>query len=94
MAARYSGRPQMQRLKALLEVRQHDLRLSIGHHQQYARRMEPEPDAVDQSASGSEKEALLQSSSREQELLRAIDSALGRIRTGLTQVPVVRQRNY
>jgi DnaK suppressor protein len=73
---------QMQRLKALLEVRQHDLRLSIGHHRQYARGVESEPDAVDQAASGAEKESLLQSSSREQQLLRAIDSALGRIRDG------------
>ena len=73
---------QMRRLKTLLEVRQRELRLSIDHHQQYARGVEPEPDAVDQAASGSEKESLLQSSSREQTLLRAIDSALGRIQDG------------
>ena len=73
---------QMRRLKTLLEVRQHELRLSIKHHKQYARRAEPEPDAVDQAASGSEKESLLQRSSREQQLLRATDSALGRIRAG------------
>jgi DnaK suppressor protein len=70
---------QMRRLKTLLEVRQHELRLSIEHRQQYARAVEPEPDTVDQAASGSEKESLLQRSSREQQLLRAIDSALGRI---------------
>jgi DnaK suppressor protein len=70
----------MRRFKTLLEVRQHDLRLSIEHHQQYARQVEPESDTVDQAASGSEKASLLQRSSREQQLLRAIDSALGRIR--------------
>ena len=73
---------QMQRLKTLLEVRQHDLRLSIEHHQQYARRAEPEPDTVDQAANGYEKESLLKRSSREQQSLRAIDLALGRIRDG------------
>jgi DnaK suppressor protein len=73
---------QMQRLKALLEVRQRELRLSIEHHQQYARGVEPEPDTVDQAASRSEKESLLQKSSREQQLLRAIDLALGRIGDG------------
>jgi len=73
---------QMRRLRTLLEVRQRDLRLSIEHHQQYARRAEPEPDTVDQAASGYEKESLLQRSSQEQQLLRAIDSALGRVRDG------------
>ena len=73
---------QMRRLKTLLEVRQHELRRSIEHHQQYARRVEPEPDIVDQAASGSEKESLLQRSSREQQLFRAIDSALSRIQDG------------
>ena len=72
----------MQRLRTLLEVRQHELRLSIEHHQQYARRAEPEPDTVDQAASGSEKESLFQRSSQEQQLLRAMDLALGRIRDG------------
>ncbi len=73
---------QMRQLRTLLEVRQNDLRLSIEHHQRYARGVEPEPDTVDQATSGSEKESLLQRSSREQQLLRAIDSALGRIRDG------------
>jgi len=73
---------QMRRVKTLLEVRQHELRLSIEHHQQYARQVEPESDTVDQATSGYEKESLLQRSSREQQLLRAIDSALGRIRDG------------
>jgi RNA polymerase-binding transcription factor len=72
----------MRRLKTLLEARQHELRLSIEHHQQYARRAEPEPDAVDQAASGFEKESLLQRRNQEQHLLRATDSALGRIRAG------------
>ena len=71
---------QMRRLKTRLEIRQHELRLSIEHHLQYARRVEPEPETVDQAASGSEKESLLQRSSQEQQLLRAIDAALGRIR--------------
>ena len=73
---------QMQRLKTLLEVRQRELRLSIGHHQRYARGAEPEADAVDQAASRSEKQSLLQRSSREQQFLRAIDLALGRIGDG------------
>ncbi len=73
---------QMRRLKALLEIRQYELRLSIEHHQQYARRVEPETDTVDQAASGSERESLLRRSNQEQQLLRAIDSALGRIRDG------------
>jgi DnaK suppressor protein len=73
---------QMQQFRTLLEVRQHELRLSIEHHQRDARGVEPESDTVDQAASGSEKESLLQRSSREQQLLRAIDSALGRIRDG------------
>ena len=73
---------QMRRLKTRLEIRQHELRLSIEHHLLYARRVEPEPDTVDQAASGSEKESLLQRSSQEQQLLRAIDAALGRIRDG------------
>ena len=72
----------MQQLRTLLEVRQHDLRLSIEHHQRYARVVEREPDTLDQAASGYEKESLLQRSSHEQQLLRAIDSALGRIRDG------------
>lgn len=73
----------MRQFKMLLEVRQHELRLSIEHHLQYARRtVEPEPDTVDQAASGYEKGSLLQRSNQEQQLLRAIDSALGRIQDG------------
>ena len=72
----------MRRFKTMLEIHQHELRLSIEHHQQYARGMEPEPDTVDQAASRAEKESLLQRSNQEQQLLRAIDSALGRIRAG------------
>lgn len=73
---------QIRRLKTGLEIRQHELRLSIEHHQQYARRAEREPDTVDQAASGFEKESLLQRSNQEQKLLRAIDAALGRMRDG------------
>ena len=73
---------QMQQFRTLLGVRQNDLRLSIEHHQRYARGVEPEPDTLDQAASGYEKESLLQRSNQEQQLLRAIDSALGRIRDG------------
>jgi DnaK suppressor protein len=73
---------QMRRLKTLLEVRQHELRLSIEHHQQFARRVEPEPDVLDQAASVSEQESLLQRRNQEQHLLQATDSALGRIRAG------------
>jgi len=73
---------EIQRVKTLLEIRQHELRLSIEHHLSYARRAEPEPDTVDQAANGFEKESLLRRSSQEQLLLRAIESALGRIRDG------------
>jgi DnaK suppressor protein len=73
----------MRRFKSLLEVRQHELRLSIEHHLLDARlRVEPEADTVDQAASGYEKGSLLQRSNQEQQLLRAIDSALGRIQDG------------
>jgi DnaK suppressor protein len=71
---------QMRQFKTLLEVRQKELRLSIEHHLQDARqRVEPEPDTVDQAASGYEKGSLLERSNQERQLLRAIDSALGRI---------------
>ena len=73
---------EVRRVKTLLEIRQHELRLSIEDHLRYARRANPEPDTVDQAADGFEKEALLQRSSQEQRLLRAIESALGRIRDG------------
>ena len=75
-------RQQIQRVKSLLEIRQHELRLSIEHHLRYARRAEAEPDSVDQAVNGFEKQSLLQRSSQEQRLLRAIESALGRIRDG------------
>jgi DnaK suppressor protein len=73
---------QIQRVKTLLEIRQHELRLSIGHQLQSARRVEPEPDVVDQASSRNEKESLLQMSNKEQQLLRMVESALGRIRDG------------
>jgi DnaK suppressor protein len=44
--------------------------------------VEPEPDAVDQANSALEKESLLQRGKQEQQLLRMIESALGRIREG------------
>jgi RNA polymerase-binding transcription factor len=75
-------RQQIQRVKALLEIRQHELRLSIEHHLHYSRRADPEPDTADQAVSEVEKEFSLQRSSQEQLLLRAIELALGRIRDG------------
>jgi hypothetical protein len=39
--------------------------------------VEPEPDAVDQAHSALEKESLLQRGREEQQLLRAVESALG-----------------
>ena len=73
---------QIQRVKTLLEIRQHELRLSIEHHLHFARRAEREPDTLDQAADGVEKASLLNRSGQEQWLLRAIESALGRIRDG------------
>jgi DnaK suppressor protein len=75
-------RRQIQRFKMRLDVRQHELRLTIEHQLQYARRAEPEPDTMDQATSGYEKESLLQRSNQEQQVLRAVESALGRIRDG------------
>jgi DnaK suppressor protein len=72
----------MRRFKTLLEVRQHELRLRIKGNQQYARGAEPEPDIVDQAASESDKGSFFERSDREHQLLRAIDSALDRIRAG------------
>jgi DnaK suppressor protein len=74
--------PQIQRLKMMLEMRQRELRLSIEHQRQSARRAEVEPDAVDQAVSSNEKESLLQRSNREKGLLLQVESALGRIRDG------------
>jgi DnaK suppressor protein len=76
------GRPQIQQLKTLLEVRQHELRLSIEDQQRLARRAELKPDAIDQATSRYEEESLLHRSNREQGLLRMIESALGRIQDG------------
>lgn len=73
---------EIQRVKTLLEIRQHELRLSIEHHLDYAKRAEPEPDTLDQAVNGFEKESVLRRSSQEQLLLRAIESALGRIQDG------------
>jgi len=73
---------QIQQLKTRLEIRQHELRLTIEHQLQYARRAEPEPDTIDQATSGYEKESLLRRSNKEQQLLQAVESALGRIRDG------------
>ncbi|MGC2198398.1 MAG: TraR/DksA family transcriptional regulator [Terriglobales bacterium] len=73
---------QIQRFKTRLEIRQHELGVTIEHQRKNARMVEPEPDAVDQANSGLEKESLLQRSNKEQQLLRAVESALGRIRDG------------
>jgi len=73
---------QIQQLKTRLEIRKHELCLTIEHQLQYARRAEPEPDTIDQATSGYEKESLLQRSNKEQQLLQAVESALGRIRDG------------
>lgn len=73
---------QIQQLKTRLEIRQQELRVSIEHQVKDARMVEPEPDAVDQANSGLEKESLLQRGKQEQQLLRAVESALGRIRDG------------
>jgi len=72
----------IQRFKTRLEIRQQELRVSIEHQVKNARMVEPEPDAVDQANSGLEKESLLQRGKQEQQLLRAVESALGRIRDG------------
>ena len=73
---------QIQQLKTRLEIRQHELRVSVEHQLQAVRGVEPEPDAVDQATRQSEKEILLRTSNKEQQLLRAVESALGRIRDG------------
>jgi DnaK suppressor protein len=73
---------QIQQLKTRLEIRKHELRLTIEHQLQYARRAEPEPDTIDQATSGYEKESFLQRSTKDQQLLQAVESALGRIRDG------------
>jgi RNA polymerase-binding transcription factor DksA len=51
---------QIQRFRTQLEIRQQELRVTIEHQLQNARTVEPEPDAVDQAISVSEKESLLQ----------------------------------
>ena len=56
--------------------------MTIEHQLKNARTVEPEPDAVDQANSGLEKESLLQRGKQEPQLLRMIESALGRIGDG------------
>jgi DnaK suppressor protein len=73
---------QMQRFKTLLELRRQELHLSIEHQLQYARKAEPEPDAVDQATSGYERESVLERTKKEQQLLQTIESALVRIGDG------------
>jgi DnaK suppressor protein len=73
-------RRQIQRFKTRLEIRQHELRVSIEHQLKNVRMVEPEPDALDQANSRLEKESLLQRGKEEQQLLRAVETALGRIR--------------
>jgi DnaK suppressor protein len=75
-------RRQIQRFKTRLEVHYQELRLTIEHQLQYARRAEREPDAMDQATSGYEKESSLHKSNRELALLRMVESALSRIRDG------------
>jgi DnaK suppressor protein len=75
-------RRQIQRFKTRLEIRQHELHVSIEHQLKNVRMVEPEPDALDQANSRLEKESLLQRGKEEQQLLRAVESALGRIRDG------------
>jgi DnaK suppressor protein len=73
---------QIQRFRTLLEVRQHELRLSIQHQKQYARSADPEPEPVDEATSISAKELFLQRGKEEERLLEMVESALGRIREG------------
>lgn len=75
-------RRQIQRFKTRLESRHHELRMSIEHQLQNARGAEPEPDTLDQATRQSEKEILLQTSTNEKQLLRAVELALGRIQDG------------
>ena len=76
------SREQVLRLKIRLEVHRHELRLGIDHQLQYVRRAEPEPDTLDQAASGYEKESSIRRGNKEQQLLEMVESALGRIRDG------------
>jgi DnaK suppressor protein len=76
------NRSEIQRFKTLLEVRQHELRLSIQQQRQFASTAEPEADAVDHATTSSERELLLQQRNREQGLLRMVEVALERIRDG------------
>jgi DnaK suppressor protein len=73
---------QIQRFKTRLEFRRHELRLSIGNQLQYARKTEPEPDAMDRANDAYEKESVLQRSNEEQQLLGMVVSALRRIGDG------------
>jgi DnaK suppressor protein len=75
-------RRQTQRFKTRLETRHHELRVSIEHQLRNARGVEPEPDTLDQATRQSEKEVLLQTSTNEKQLLRAVELALGRIQDG------------
>jgi DnaK suppressor protein len=73
---------QIQHLKTRLELRRHELRLSIGNQLQYARKTEPEPDVMDRATNAYEKESVLQRSNEEQQLLGMVESALRRFRDG------------
>ena len=73
---------QIQRFKTRLEIRKHELRVTIEHQLKNARMVEPEPDAVDQAYRELDKESLLQRGNQEQQLLRMVESALGRIGDG------------
>jgi DnaK suppressor protein len=62
-------RGNVQRFKTVLEVRRHELRLSIQHQRQSASTADREADAVDHATTSSERELLLQQRNREQGLL-------------------------
>lgn len=60
---------QIQRFKTRLELHRQELRLSIEHQRQYARKTEAEADVLDRATSAYEKESVLQRSNEEQQLL-------------------------
>jgi DnaK suppressor protein len=73
---------QIERLKTRLEFRRHELQLSIRSQLQYARKTEPEPDAMDRATNEYEKESVFQRSNGEKQLLGMVESALRRIGDG------------
>jgi DnaK suppressor protein len=71
---------QIQRFKTRLELHQQELRRSIEHQRQYARKTEAEADVLDRAISTYEKESVLQRNNEELQLLGMVESALRRIR--------------